>query len=93
MSDTVSPEDAFFNNLRRARMERREDLQGITEDHIGRTATTIALHNSARMMGLLFGMDPNQPLVIPSSETVSNQSPVSAPPVGDVSDTGKPLGE
>lgn len=51
--------------LRQARLERREDLDGVMDAHIGNTATSILLLNQAQINARLLGADPNTEVDVP----------------------------
>jgi hypothetical protein len=51
--------------IRESRLERREDLQGVMDSHIGATATSILLLGQARLQARLFGADPNTEVIKP----------------------------
>lgn len=58
MADHTDP-DALLDFIKRARANERADAQSVADSHIGMTATTILLHNQARIAARLLGADPN----------------------------------
>ena len=51
--------------ITRSRKERREDLQEISDSHVGITATSILLLNQAQLNARLIGADPNASVDVP----------------------------